>query len=314
MKCTVCEFVFHAKCESVTPQQFSLFRELDKLKAPFEWLCSTCRKVDVMNIMKTMHLMQNKIENLEKEVASLKQRNPSHENNTENVLSSQSSSQNSSVSDAVNEALDIERRKFNLVISGMPVRDDISDVELVQSLLEDPVLDVTGTVHINDVRRIGNKGLMIISFDSMESKRSVLKSAHRLRSSTIAAHKDIYISPDLTRQQRQAEYNLRIELRRRKDNGETGLKISKGKIVQTSVQPQSSTTPHVIRVVTGGRMVPQSPDFRGHIQNALSNSSSGKVTQQRQSHIVTVADVASKLSVAGGSRAPEGASGTVRKN
>ena len=156
--------------------------------------------------------------------------------------------------------------------------DDISDVELVQLLLEDPVLDVTGTVHINDVRRIGNKGLTIISFDSIESKRSVFKSAHRLRSSTIAAHKDIYmyISSDLTRLQKQTEYNLRIELRRRKDNGETGLKISKGKIVQTSVQAQSSSTPHVIRVVTGGRMVPQSPDFRGHIQNALSNSSGGR--------------------------------------
>ena len=82
---------FHAKYEGVSAQQFSLFRELDRLKTPIEWLCSTCRKVDVITITNTMHLMQTKIKHLEKEVASLKQRNPT---TVESVVeSSQSSSQ-----------------------------------------------------------------------------------------------------------------------------------------------------------------------------------------------------------------------------
>ena len=51
----------------------------------------------------------------------------------------------------------------------------------------------------------------------------------------------------------------------RKQNGETGSKISKSKIVQISVQGQSSASiPHVIRVSTGGALLPQSPD--GNIQ------------------------------------------------
>ena len=132
-----------------------------------------------MNIMKTMHLMQNKIENLEKEVASLKQSNISDPGSVE----SQNPSQNSSLSDAVNEALDIERRKYNLVISGMPICNNTSDLDLLQSLLEDPVLDIMGNVNINNVQRIGNKGLMIISFDNLDSKRSILQSARKLRSS-----------------------------------------------------------------------------------------------------------------------------------
>ena len=70
-----------------------------------------------MNIMKTMHLMQNKIEILEKEVASLKQSNISDPGSVE----SKNPSQNSSLSDAINEAIDIERHKYNLVISGMPI-------------------------------------------------------------------------------------------------------------------------------------------------------------------------------------------------
>ena len=66
--------------------------------------------------------------------------------------SSQSSSQSSSLSDAVNEALDTERRKMNLVISGMPqIRDGVSDVDLLQALLEVPVIIIIGTVSINNV-------------------------------------------------------------------------------------------------------------------------------------------------------------------
>ena len=54
IKCTFCDFVFHAKFAGVSAQQFSLFREqLDRLKTPFESLCSTCRKVDVKKSMKT---------------------------------------------------------------------------------------------------------------------------------------------------------------------------------------------------------------------------------------------------------------------
>ena len=336
MKCAVCEFVFHAKCEGVTSQQFSLFRELEKLKTPFEWLCSTCRKVDVMNIMKTMHLMQNKIENFEKEVASLKQRNISDPDNVESSHT-KNSSQNSSLSDAINEALDIERRKYNLVISGMPICDNTSDLDLLQSLLEDPVLDITGNVNINNVQRIGNKGLMIISFDNLDSKRSILQSARKLRSSMTAAHRGIFISPDLTRKQRQVEYNLRSELRTRRENGETGLRISKGKIVQSIVptqnistpslfqaqksstpslfQAQNSSTPHVIRVATGGKLAPQSPDTRVHVQNTP-NTPGRKLPHQPQTqpHIVKVGDLAFKSPVASGSSALAGAHRIMEKN
>ena len=225
-----------------------------------------------MNIMKTMLLMQ-KIENLEKEVASLKQSNISDPGNVESSHI-KNPSQNSSLSDAISEALDIERRKSNLVISGMPICDNTYDLDLLQSLLEDPVLDITGNVNINNMQLIGNKGLMIISFDNLDSERSILQSARKLRSSMTAAHR----SNDLTRKQRQFEFNLRNELRTRRENGETGLKISKGKIVQSLVQTQNistpslfqaknSSTPHVICVATGGKFAPISPDTRVHIQN-----------------------------------------------
>ena len=97
---------------------------------------------------------------MKKEVASLKQRNISDPGNLESSHT-KNPSQNSPLSDAINEALDIERRKNNLVISGFPICDNTSDLDLLKSLFEDPVLDITGNVNINNVQRRGNKGLMI---------------------------------------------------------------------------------------------------------------------------------------------------------
>ena len=51
------------------------------------------------------------------------------------------------------------------------------------------------------------------AFDSLECKRAVLKSASRLRASAISSHRGVYISPDLTRKQREIEYQLRVELK-----------------------------------------------------------------------------------------------------
>lgn len=159
MTCNVCEYVFHAKCEGVSAQQFSLFRELDKLKTHYEWLCSTCRKVDIMNILKSVHAMQDIIEKLELEVESLKQANSAHSVVSSSAELGVGSRQNSVLSEAVNEALDIERRKMNLIVSGIPVSNEKSDTELLHALLEDPVLDISGTISVCNVQRVGHRDI-----------------------------------------------------------------------------------------------------------------------------------------------------------
>jgi len=245
MKCNLCDSIFHTKCENISTQQLSLFRELDKLKTPYEWLCSTCRKTDVMNIMKSIQAMQTKIDNLEKEVVSLKQKNNSvnSDQSAEPTSSQTNPSSHSHISEAVNEALDIERRKLNLVVSGIPQSSEKSDAKLVHELIEDPALGITGTVFVRDVQRIGNMGRILITFDSIEHKRVVLQGAYHLRTSDIPGHRNIYISPDLTKKQRQIEFELRTELRLRRKNGEVGLKISKGKIVNTGTQEPQNVPP-----------------------------------------------------------------------
>ena len=136
----------------------------------------------------------------------------------------------------------------------------------------------------------------------------MLKNAHRLRSSMIPDHRDISIFPDLTKKQRQVEYKLRTELKMRKENGETGLTISKGKIVQTSVQAQSRvSTPHVIRVSTGGALCPQS--HGGNIQ--VKSTAPGR--KLPQPHMVKVGEMTFRSPMANSYSAPAGAFRTMEK-
>ena len=62
------------------------------------------------------------------------------------AVSSQISSQPANVAGAVNEALDIERRQMNLVMSRIPESDLLFVGEQLQVLQEDLVLDITGLV------------------------------------------------------------------------------------------------------------------------------------------------------------------------
>ena len=62
----------------------------------------------------------------------------------------------------------------------MTICDNTSGLDFLQSRLEDHVLDVRGNENINNVQRIGNNDLMIISFDNLDNKMSILQSAHKL--------------------------------------------------------------------------------------------------------------------------------------
>ena len=64
-----------------------------------------------------------------------------------------------------------------------------------------------------------------------DHKRQILKANNLLRKSEDVVYSNIYFTPDLTKNQRKQAYELRVERRTRENNGETDLKISRGKIV-----------------------------------------------------------------------------------
>ncbi len=74
--------------------------------------------------------------------------------------------------------------------------------------------------------------LLKIRLRSPKVKRKILNKAKELKESEIEHIKKIFITPDLTPAERDENKKLRNELQRRKDAGESGLGIRRGKIVK----------------------------------------------------------------------------------
>jgi len=65
-----------------------------------------------------------------------------------------------------------------------------------------------------------------------------LNNAKRLKSSSTTLFQKVYIAPDLSAQERVVQKQLRIELKRRKENGERNLR---GRIVEKPAAPMDTT-------------------------------------------------------------------------
>ena len=77
----------------------------------------------------------------------------------------------------------------------------------------------------------GKHRLLIVTLDDEETKWDIIRQASQLR------HSDrwprVYLTPDLTRSEREEGRKLREELKKRRDNGEQNLTIRNRKIVES---------------------------------------------------------------------------------
>ena len=94
-------------------------------------------------------------------------------------------------------------------------------------------------VNIVDVVCLGarssdNSRPLKVQFKDLSHKRSALVKAKKLRESSSSTFKGVFINPDLSFKERQAQRELKKELAARKEKGETGIFIHRGRIVKQS--------------------------------------------------------------------------------
>lgn len=140
--------------------------------------------------------------------------------------------------DTFSEIDERERRKVNLVISGIEEKEDGNvqeriewDEEKVEELFEDLAgLDSDDFVKTLRLGKTGTKKprLLKVVCKNYETKRKILTKAKELRSK--AGYKGIYVNPDQTPLQQRQSKSVREEYKRRKDLGEDVV-ISKNKVV-----------------------------------------------------------------------------------
>lgn len=138
------------------------------------------------------------------------------------------------VKEDVEEALEIERRKMNLVIHGVPDVDAEQDIDQVANILGNG-LHMDFDRHVATMMRIGKLDVnkprpLRIMLKSLDGKKEILSRAKDLKN--VETYKRMFISPDLTRRQQKVDKELRTELKKFREQGEGSAKIKYGKIIK----------------------------------------------------------------------------------
>ena len=148
----------------------------------------------------------------------------------------------SSVTSAIDEYMDREKRKCNLILYTIPEtttsvesadgvkKDSETFKELVSSIMDKGIsnLQITKAIRLGKLPSVNPRPLLISVRDEL-CKREILRSAYK--SSKIPKWSNIYVSPDYTCKEREANKVLHEELKRCKENGEVNLGIRNGMIV-----------------------------------------------------------------------------------
>jgi hypothetical protein len=140
------------------------------------------------------------------------------------------------------EAREREKRERNLVFVNIKEsaaaaaterkREDIAEVKKVL----DKVVQLAED-EIREVFRLGQVGgnkprLLKVVMKDKEKKYEILRKSKDLNQGINDPRKKVYVNPDYSKEQRQANKELREEFKRRVGQGEKDIKIIKGKIVK----------------------------------------------------------------------------------
>ena len=146
----------------------------------------------------------------------------------------------------VSEQKQIEALRMNLVITGIPERQNPeAEIQEVITLFEKE-LNITPDIHKTE--RIGKSKendprLLRVTFITMRSRREVLVNSINLRNSVNKSVRDkIFVRPDMTENQRKESKNLRELLRKmKKDNPNKSYMIKRNQVVEKPASPAVPT-------------------------------------------------------------------------
>ena len=133
----------------------------------------------------------------------------------------------------ITEALERDNKRKNIVVMGIEEELEGDKLKEYVGKMFAEMLGGEG-VEFDDQGRIGKKSgknrPIRIRLEEDGMKFKLLKKASALKSNS--EYKNIYVSPDLTRQQQEEDKKLRDKLKEIRSSGVDGAKISKGQIVR----------------------------------------------------------------------------------
>ena len=140
---------------------------------------------------------------------------------------------------AVNSALDRERRKLNVVVHNLPeTTPTVDQTREKGDLLKFSTIikeNLKLIIRASKCHRVGKlledrPRLLVVTLENFETKMELLRASSELRTTT--EWRNLYINPDLTPAEREANRRLRQELAQRRAAGEENIGIRHGSIVK----------------------------------------------------------------------------------
>ena len=266
IECNQCKAEWHLKCCGLSGLTKKPIENLEKN----QWKCPTCFEPAIHNQQAKKSspvLTQAVVENIVTIVNSTIEANLkqllSPENLTEDTATvaeefqtvqhrRREKSMQKVLEEQREEEILIEKKKDNLVIYGIPEpnledkkEEMLEDFRKLKKAYSDRV--ELKEEDIGHITRIGikenNKIRPVqISLKSPNKRKDLLTKNMNLKLLENNISTNLYVSPDRTKKQREADKELRAELKRRKDGGEANLVIRSNKIVPFQDRAQVTQT------------------------------------------------------------------------
>lgn len=267
VQCEKCKLWLCCDCQCISPNMLKAIKQFDSL----HWFCKSCEpniqevlqpksthpEIIQKNVECRLQTMESQLAKLTSNISALtsswEERKASFqsETNASSFITS-TASPNQMALRIVDEYKDHESRKMNLIFHKVPESEQADpvakhdhDKKFVFSVAKE--LGIEGLEVINSARigRTNESGerLLKVKVNNLYIKKQILSKAKTLRQVKDDKISKVYITPDLSYQERLHQKSLRSELHRRRNAGETNLIIRKGQIVTRQVDQMETSHP-----------------------------------------------------------------------
>ena len=276
IECLWCEARLHAKCAKLSEEQCILignatrnvvffctpclealpeafksydgFSLVDSRVSTIEKSISDMQTSTLQGLKAELTTLQTITSNLATKVKDLCTQNTTLQEQLQVVSSDLTTKSTSSLSDSdaasstfdvANEIAERDRRKRNIIVYNLPekterVADKVKFTEMCKEIT-DVELKITKTFRLG--KRVESKHRpLLVGLETEDDKACLLSVAPRLRLST--EFKQVFIALDMTKLERERHKKVVEELKRR-SNGESGIFIRNGNIVQRRSHPKT---------------------------------------------------------------------------
>ena len=249
MQCDDCLTWYHLKCCKLSKAVYELLKKYDEL----QWRCTKCKN-ETMNMRKRNEQLSEENKLLHERLAVLDRKFESLKNDikTEVIMDINeriTSEVKKTVRDSFAEIIDREqkqKRENNLILYNLAEssksdgKEREKDDHSISLKVMEHCVEGGKSYNLDKIIRLGKNDQrenesrprpLLIKFQNVSDKWNVLKNAWHLKTATQEC-KGVIIAPDLTKEEREKEKILRMELKQRKERGETNLRIRRGEIVK----------------------------------------------------------------------------------